>query len=111
MEEYGVFTTPRETETLRRCGIRNETASFVAVVNSKKGEFGLPKFIERANKKQVHDVLSVDRNIIIPVWCLNDLIQVADELGIDWVDAIGRLHDRKARITAMVDLIERKHGY
>lgn len=76
MDVYDIFTTPEEGETLRKCGISPDTASFASIRNAPKDDYSFPVVVPSVSKHLIDKISTVDSNMIIPVWCMNDLIQI-----------------------------------
>lgn len=108
MNVYDVFTTPEEGEILRKCGINSDTASFASVRNAPKDDYSFPVIVPSVSKRLIEKVSVADSNMIIPVWCMNDLIQIMIDRNMN-TDIPFRNHEtdsRRKRIAYIVSYID-----
>lgn len=83
MNVYDVFTTPEEGEILRKCGVSYDTASFASIRNAPKDDYSFPVIVPSVSKHLIDKLVVADSSMIIPVWCMNDLIQVMIDMKMD----------------------------
>lgn len=105
MDIYDVFTRPEEGNALLRCGVGVDTASFASIRNAPSNDYSNPVVIPSISKPIIDRATSTDSSMIIPVWCANDLIQVANNNGIAVPPDIHARGTRRERISALVSLI------
>lgn len=107
MNIYDVFTTPEEGERLRKCGIPFYTASFASIRNSPMCDYSIPVVVPSVSKTIVERAVSADSDIVIPVWCLNDLMQILIDKECDYHTSLSNNNSKRARIESIVECIEK----
>lgn len=109
MNIYDVFTTPEEGEILRKCGVDFNTASFASVRNSPSCDYSIPVIIPDISKNLVSKAVVSDSEIVIPVWCLNDLMQIVIDnkwnCSLPLYDDNPNSNTKRARISSIVSFI------
>lgn len=105
MDIYDVFTRPEEGNTLLRCGVGINTASFASIRNAPSNYYSNPVVVPSISKPIIDRAASTDSSMIIPVWCMNDLIQVAYDNNIPIRPEVYMHETKRERISAFVSLI------
>lgn len=105
MDIYDVFTRPEEGNALLRCGVGVNTASFASIRNAPSNDYSNPVVVPSISKPIIDRAASTDSSMIIPVWCLNDLIQVAHDNGIVVTSDMYDRGTKRERISALVSFI------